>query len=222
MAPAALRCHQKRGGESPPPSSSSLTFSLDGRRVSPLVHGLHGVGGARAPPRLDLSLSVSALQILPFHRFLNSRRSVTPIRLNFRHDLYLDISFLAAKEGHQPPYGVATRAQGTPDPLGRAPYLVAPSGIVSRWFFFPKITYIPKTISVSFYLVWTMFDMDFLWNKKHATNRNWHWALDQYVSPKNSIKSCQKYMKVVDYWHETIKNYRYDGDVSISKREKAI
>src|SRR6187401_1855673 len=60
MAPAALRCHRKRGGESPPPSSSSLTFSLDGRRVSPLVHGLHGVGGARAPPRLDLSLSVSA------------------------------------------------------------------------------------------------------------------------------------------------------------------
>ena len=40
-----------------PPSSSSLTFPLDGRRVSPLVHGLHGGGGARAPPRLHLSLS---------------------------------------------------------------------------------------------------------------------------------------------------------------------
>lgn len=46
-------------GESPPPSSSSLTSSLDGRRVSALVHGLHGGGGARAPPRLDLSLSLS-------------------------------------------------------------------------------------------------------------------------------------------------------------------
>ena len=34
--------------------------------------------------------------------------------------------------------------------------------------------------------------------------------------PKNSIKSCQKYMKVVEYWHGTIKNYRYDGDVSAS------
>src|SRR3954465_5386418 len=56
--------------------------------------------------------------------------------------------------------------------------------------------------------------MDFLRNKKHATNRNWHWALDQYVSPKNSIKICQKYVKVVEYWHGTIKNYRYDGDVS--------
>ena len=36
------------------------------------------------------------------------------------------------------------------------------------------------------------------------------------VSPKNSIKSCQKYMKVVEYWHGTIKNYRYDGDISSS------
>ena len=67
-----------------PPSSSSLTFSLDGRRVSPLVHGLHGVGGARAPPRLDLSLCLSLFlrsQIPPFHRFLYIRRSVTPIGL---------------------------------------------------------------------------------------------------------------------------------------------
>ena len=119
MAPAALRCHRKRGGESPPPSySSSLTSSLDGRRVSPLVLGLHGVGGARAPPRLDLSLSVSVFHILPFHHFLYSRRSVTLIGLKFEHDFYPDISFLAAKEGLQPPYGVATRVQGAPDPLG--------------------------------------------------------------------------------------------------------
>ena len=56
--------------------------------------------------------------------------------------------------------------------------------------------------------------MDILRNKKHATNMNWHWALDQYVSPKNIIRSCQKYMEVVEYWHGTSKNYRYDGDVS--------
>ena len=56
--------------------------------------------------------------------------------------------------------------------------------------------------------------MGFLRNIKHAIDRNWHWALDQYVSPKNNIKSCQKYMKVEEYWHGTIKNYRYDGDVS--------
>ena len=102
-----------------------------------------------------------------------------------------------------------------PPPVGSATYLVGPSGVVSHWFFFPKFTYIPLNISVSFYHVWT-FDRDFLRNKKHATNRNWHWALDQYISPKNSIESCQKYMKVVEYWHGTIKNYRYDGDVSAS------
>ena len=60
VATAAFRRHRKRGGEGPPSSSSSsLTSSLDGRRVSPLVHGLHGTGGARAPPRLDLSLCLS-------------------------------------------------------------------------------------------------------------------------------------------------------------------
>jgi hypothetical protein len=34
--------------------------------------------------------------------------------------------------------------------------------------------------------------MDFLPNKKHATNRNWHWALDQYVSPRKSYKLLPK------------------------------
>ena len=55
-SPAALRRHQERGGKSPPPSSSSLASPLDGRRVPPLVLGLHGGGGAGAPPRLDLPL----------------------------------------------------------------------------------------------------------------------------------------------------------------------
>ena len=31
-----------------------------------------------------------------------------------------------------------------------------------------------KKISVRFYPVWTLFDIGFLRNKKHATNRNWH------------------------------------------------
>ena len=51
-------------GREPPSSSSSLTFPLDGRRVSTVVHGLHGGGGARDPPRLDLSFSLS-LSLFP-------------------------------------------------------------------------------------------------------------------------------------------------------------
>ena len=70
---------------------------------------------------VSLSLSVSAFLILAFHRFLYSRRSITRIGLKFEHDFYPDIGFLAAKEGHQPPYGVPRRVQGAPVSLGRAP-----------------------------------------------------------------------------------------------------
>ena len=76
---------ESEGERAPPPSSSSsLTSSLDGRRVSPLVLGLHGMGGARAPPRLDLSLCLSLFlrsRVLPFHHFVYIWRSVTPIGL---------------------------------------------------------------------------------------------------------------------------------------------
>ena len=58
----------ERGRE--PPSSSSLTFSLYGRRVSPLVHGFHGMGGARSPQRLDLSLSISVFWYSALSPFL--------------------------------------------------------------------------------------------------------------------------------------------------------
>ena len=63
-------------GESPPPCSS-LTFPLD---------GLHGGGGAGAPPILDLSLCFLLFlrsPILAFHRFLNSWIPVTPIGMKF-------------------------------------------------------------------------------------------------------------------------------------------
>nr|pir hypothetical 11.8K protein - wheat [Triticum aestivum]AAA66167.1 unknown protein [Triticum urartu] len=57
MATAAFRRHRKRRGEGAPSSYSSLTSSLDGRRVSPLVLGIHGVG--REPLRDWICLSVS-------------------------------------------------------------------------------------------------------------------------------------------------------------------
>ena len=157
MAPAAFQRHRKRGGESSPPSSSSsLTFSLDGRRVSPLVHGLHGMGGARAPPRLDLSLCLSLFLLsvlLPFHRFVYIWRSVTPIGLKFEHDFYPDISFLAVKEGPQLPYGVATRARGAPPASWppRAPSRVDSSSGIRQIFqkYSPSI-FIP----FGFHLIW--------------------------------------------------------------------
>ena len=66
MAPGSAPAPPEQGGESPPSSSSSLTSSLDGRRVSRLVLGSHGVGVARAPPRLDLSLCFCVLRFYPF------------------------------------------------------------------------------------------------------------------------------------------------------------
>ena len=84
MAATAFRRHWKRRGEGAPSSSSYLTSSLDGRRVSPLVLGLHGMGGARAPPRLDLSLCFSLVLrsvLALFHRFMYIWRFVTPIGL---------------------------------------------------------------------------------------------------------------------------------------------
>ena len=92
---------EERGRE-PPPSSSSLAFPLDGRRVPPLVLGLHGVRGARAPPRLDLSLYLSL-----FLRFLDYALSPFLIYPEIRNSdwietfvkiFFLKISFLAAKE----------------------------------------------------------------------------------------------------------------------------
>ena len=53
-------------GESPPSYSSSLTSSLDGRRVSPLFLGSHGLGGARSGIRLSVSLCFCVLRFFPF------------------------------------------------------------------------------------------------------------------------------------------------------------
>ena len=58
-----------RGREPPASFFFFLGLPLDGRRVPPLVHGLHGGEGAGAPPRLDLplcSLLFRVPQIWPF------------------------------------------------------------------------------------------------------------------------------------------------------------
>ena len=66
MAPGSALAPPEARGERGPSSSSSLTSSLDGRRVYPLVLGSHGLGGARAPLRLDLSLCFRVLRFCPF------------------------------------------------------------------------------------------------------------------------------------------------------------
>ena len=66
---------RERGREHP--SFFFLGLPLDGRRVPPLVHGLHG-----SP---SLFSSISRSPDLTENRFLYSRRSVTPIALRFEH-----------------------------------------------------------------------------------------------------------------------------------------
>ena len=127
MATAAFRRHRKRRGEGAPSSPSSLTSSLDGRRVSPLVLGLHGIGGARAPPRLDLSLSVSAfcsVALSPFRVYMEIHNSDFPE--TFAVIFLPKISFLVAEEGHQPPYRWPTRVKGAPRGPGTPPALWPP------------------------------------------------------------------------------------------------
>ena len=87
---------------------------------------------------------------------------------------FLNISFLAAKEERQPPYGGLTRVGARPGGSGAPPCLVTTSGTVSRGFFFRNFPNIPKISSIHFYPVWIPFDMDILRNIKHATNKNWH------------------------------------------------
>ena len=66
MAPGGVPAPPEARGREAPSYSSSLTFSLDGRRVSRLVLGSNGLGGVRSPPRLDLSLCFCVLRLCPF------------------------------------------------------------------------------------------------------------------------------------------------------------
>ena len=62
------------------------------------------------------------------------------------------------------------RAQGGE----RAPLSRGHPGHYFALILLPKNHKYSKKISVHFYPVWTPFDIGFLQNKKHATDRNWH------------------------------------------------
>jgi hypothetical protein len=181
IAPAVLQRHRERGGESPPPPSSSLASPLDGRRVAPLVHGLHGGGGAGAPPRLDISLC-SLLFRIPV--FWQKKFLIFPEIRNSDCAEILTLFFSGYKlpcarsraptdlwGGHNPPpcARAAWRAQVSCDGRGPTFALIPP----------PKNHKYSKIILRKFLL-----HLDFVWygysaKQKHAKNRNRHWALDQ-------------------------------------------
>ena len=84
MAPAMFRRHRKRKGEGGPSSSSSLTSSLDGRRVSPSSPWLPWRGRGESPSEIgsvSLSLFVSAFfpgSVSPFCVYMEIRNSDWP------------------------------------------------------------------------------------------------------------------------------------------------
>ena len=123
----------------------------------------------REPHRDWISLSVfpsvsvlSDSALSPFLKFPEIRNSDWIETMNM---IFLDISFLAAKEGQQPPYGVSTRVGAPPPPWGTPPASWAPRAS-SRVDSTSQNSHIFQKISVSFYPIWTPFDMDFLRNKK--------------------------------------------------------
>ena len=56
MAPGGALAPPEARGREPPSFFFFLVLPLDGRRVPPLVLGIHGGGGTGAPTRLDLPL----------------------------------------------------------------------------------------------------------------------------------------------------------------------
>ena len=106
MAPGGTLVPPGERGREPPFFFFFLDLPLDGRRVSPLVLGLHGMGGARAPPRLDLSLCLSLFYIprfCPFTVLLYPEIRNSDWVETFAVIFLPKISFFAAEEGHQPP-----------------------------------------------------------------------------------------------------------------------
>ena len=131
----------------------------------------------REPLRDWIHLSVSAFSsaaLSPFLLYPEIRNSDWVE--SFAQIFLIKLAFLRQNKGINRLTG-GPRGSGA-RPGGQArPCLVATSGTVSRGFFFRNFPYFPKISSARFYPVWTPFDIGFLQNIKHATNRNWHWAL---------------------------------------------
>ena len=126
--------------------------------------------------------------LLPFYRFVYIWRSVTPIGLKPSPCFfYQKLAFLRPKKGINRLTGGPRGSGASPGGQARPPASWPPRA-PSRVDSSSHILQIFQKYSPSVNIPFGQFDMGFLRNIKHATKRNWHWALDQYVSPKNNIK----------------------------------
>ena len=148
-------------GEGAPSSSSSLTSSLDGRRV-PLWSLASMAWEGRETVRDWICLSVSAFSsaaLSPFRIYMEICNSDWPE--TFTVIFYQKLAFLQPKKGINRltggPRGSGARPGGQARPLPRGHL-----GHRLAWIFLPKNHIYSKKISTSFYPVWTPFDMDFL------------------------------------------------------------
>ena len=170
----------------------------------------------REPLRDWIYLSVSAFcsrSVSPFRVYMEIRNSDWPE--TFAVIFFWILAFLQRKKvinyltGGPWGSGVRPGEQARPLPRGHLEHRLA-------LIFLPEFSKYSKSILRAF-----LSRLDSVWygySAKHKTCNRQELALGtgSICYSKNSIKSCQKYMKVVEYWHGTIKNYRYDGDVSAS------
>ena len=130
----------------------------------------------REPLRDWICLSVSLCfcvlpaALSPFRIYMEIRNSNWTE--TFTVIFYQKLAFLRPKKGINRLTGGPRGSGARPGGGARPPCLVPPSGTVSRGFFFRNSPIIPKIFSIRFYSVWIPFDMGFLRNIKHATNRN--------------------------------------------------
>ena len=177
MAPGSAPAPPEARGEGPHSSSSSLTSSLDGRRVSPSDPWLPWLGRGESSSEIgsvSLSLSVSAFSdsaLAPFLLYLEIHNS--DWIETFAQIFFQKLSFLRPKKG----INRLTRAQGG---WGRAhlewAWALSHGHLGHRLalILLPKNHKYSKIILHPFLSRLDSFDMGFLRNIKHATNRNWH------------------------------------------------